>query len=83
MMRTTSDDLDRACGRAAAGDGTRAAEPQQVWQVKGLDAPESAVPDPSKGVIYVSNVNGSRAMPTATATSPSCPRTARSSTSTG
>jgi sugar lactone lactonase YvrE len=38
--------------------GGRAAEPQQVWQVKGLDAPESALSDPSKGVIYVSNVNG-------------------------
>jgi len=41
--------------------GGRAAEPQQVWQVKGLDAPESALTDPSKGVIYVSNVNGQAA----------------------
>jgi outer membrane protein assembly factor BamB len=35
-----------------------AAEPQQVWQAKGLDGPESAVLDAGDGVIYVSNVNG-------------------------
>jgi sugar lactone lactonase YvrE len=35
-----------------------AAEPQQVWQAKGLDGPESAVLDAGEGVIYVSNVNG-------------------------
>jgi sugar lactone lactonase YvrE len=36
----------------------RAAEPQPIWQAKGLDAPESAVLDERAGVIYVSNVNG-------------------------
>jgi outer membrane protein assembly factor BamB len=35
-----------------------AAEPQQVWQAKGLYGPESAVLDAGEGVIYVSNVNG-------------------------
>jgi sugar lactone lactonase YvrE len=34
------------------------AEPQQVWQAKGLDGPESAVFDADAGVLYVSNVNG-------------------------
>jgi sugar lactone lactonase YvrE len=38
--------------------GALAAEPQMVWQAKGLDGPESAVLDPDAGVIYVSNVNG-------------------------
>jgi sugar lactone lactonase YvrE len=38
--------------------GAFAAEPQPVWQAKGLDAPESALPDAGAGVIYVSNVNG-------------------------
>jgi hypothetical protein len=40
----------------AAGMAT--AEPQKVWQAKGLDGPESAVFDPGAGVFYVSNVNG-------------------------
>ncbi len=38
--------------------GALAAEPKPVWQVGGLDAPESAVLDEAAGVIYVSNVNG-------------------------
>jgi DNA-binding beta-propeller fold protein YncE len=35
-----------------------AAELKQVWEVTGLKGPESAVYDPVRGVIYVSNVNG-------------------------
>ncbi len=46
-----------AAGLGLAG-GVAAAEPQQVWQAKGLDGPESAVLDAGAGVIYVSNVNG-------------------------
>jgi sugar lactone lactonase YvrE len=38
--------------------GALAAEPQQIWQTKGLDGPESAVFDPGQDVFYVSNVNG-------------------------
>jgi len=38
--------------------GGLAAEPQMVWQIKGLDSPESALLDQDAGVIYVSNVNG-------------------------
>ncbi len=58
MMRTTFTISIVLAGGLLLATGTRAAEPQQVWQVKGLDAPESALPDPSKDVIYVSNVNG-------------------------
>ena len=46
-----------AGGLVLAGS-VAAAEPQQVWQAKGLDGPESAVLDAGAGVIYVSNVNG-------------------------
>ena len=35
-----------------------AAELTQVWEAAGLKAPESAVHDPAKDIIYVSNVNG-------------------------
>jgi sugar lactone lactonase YvrE len=35
-----------------------AAELKQVWEVTGLKGPESAVYDPVRDVIYVSNVNG-------------------------
>jgi sugar lactone lactonase YvrE len=35
-----------------------AAEPQQVWQVEGLEGPESAVLDPQEGTLYISNING-------------------------
>src|SRR5262245_49603124 len=35
-----------------------AAAPQQVWELTGLEAPESALPDPTGEVIYVSNVVG-------------------------
>lgn len=35
-----------------------AAEPQQMWQVEGLEGPESAVLDPQEGTLYVSNING-------------------------
>jgi sugar lactone lactonase YvrE len=38
--------------------GGLAAEPQMVWQAKGLDGPESALLDQDAGTIYVSNVNG-------------------------
>jgi hypothetical protein len=59
MIRTTSTTISLAlAGALSLATGASAAEPQQVWQVKGLDAPESAAPDTSKGVIYVSNVNG-------------------------
>jgi sugar lactone lactonase YvrE len=45
-------------GGLLLGAGGLAAQPQQVWQAKGLDAPESAVFDPAQDVFYVSNVNG-------------------------
>jgi len=38
--------------------GALAAEPQMVWQAKGLDSPESVLLDRDAGVLYVSNVNG-------------------------
>lgn len=42
---------------AAAGPAT-AAEPEKVWEASGFEAPESALYDADKGVIYVSNVAG-------------------------
>jgi sugar lactone lactonase YvrE len=57
-MRTISTISIVLAGGLLLATGGRAAEPQLVWQVKGLDAPESALTDPSRGVIYVSNVNG-------------------------
>jgi len=41
-----------------ACDNSSDAEPAQVWEVVGLEAPESALPDIAAKVIYVSNVNG-------------------------
>jgi sugar lactone lactonase YvrE len=57
-MRTISTISIVLAGGLLLATGGRAAEPQLVWQIKGLDAPESALTDPSRGVIYVSNVNG-------------------------
>jgi sugar lactone lactonase YvrE len=37
---------------------TASAEPQKLWEAKGFKSPESALYDPSAGVIYVSNANG-------------------------
>ena len=83
VMRSTIVTLSTmAAGGLLLATVALAAEPQPVWEAKGLDAPKSALPDPGAGVIYVSTT-ASRSMPTATATSPSCPPTARSSTSTG
>jgi hypothetical protein len=42
----------------AACDNTSDAEPAQVWEVAGFEAPESALPVAADKVIYVSNVNG-------------------------
>ena len=58
MMRTMSKLAIVLAGAVLLAGGAGAAEPQKVWEVKGLDAPESAVPDPNRDVIYVSNVNG-------------------------
>ncbi|HSD92818.1 MAG TPA: hypothetical protein VLB11_07300 [Methyloceanibacter sp.] len=35
-----------------------AAEPKLLWEVKGLEQPESVVQDPATGVLYVSNISG-------------------------
>lgn len=35
------------------------AEPVKVWELTGLKTPESALPDPSGEVLYVSNIDGS------------------------
>lgn len=43
---------------AALAGGPAAAAPQLVWELTGLEAPESALPDPAGEVIYVSNVAG-------------------------
>ena len=40
-----------ACGSAAA-------DPKLLWEVKGLEQPESVVQDPATGVLYVSNISG-------------------------
>lgn len=37
---------------------TASAEPKQLWEVTGLNAPESAVADLTSGVIYVSSIGG-------------------------
>lgn len=42
----------------AACDNSSDAEPAQVWEVAGLEAPESALPVKAENLIYVSNVNG-------------------------
>jgi sugar lactone lactonase YvrE len=34
------------------------AAPKLLWEVKGLEQPESVVPDPATGVLYVSNISG-------------------------
>jgi sugar lactone lactonase YvrE len=34
------------------------AAPKLLWEVKGLEQPESVVPDPATGVFYVSNIAG-------------------------
>jgi sugar lactone lactonase YvrE len=61
MIRTTSTISLALAGGLLLAVGARAAEPQPVWQTKGLDAPESALLDLNAGVIYVSNVNGDAA----------------------
>lgn len=35
-----------------------AAAPKLLWEVKGLEQPESVVQDPATGVLYVSNISG-------------------------
>lgn len=42
----------------AGCDSSGDVEPAQVWELAGLEAPESALPVKADGVIYVSNVNG-------------------------
>ena len=42
----------------AACDNASDAEPAQVWELAGFEAPESALPVKADNVIYVSNVNG-------------------------
>lgn len=42
----------------AACDNSSEAEPSQVWELAGFEAPESALPVMADGVIYVSNVAG-------------------------
>ncbi len=44
--------LSAACGEAPP------AIPPALWETKGLEAPESALPDAAARVVYVSNVNG-------------------------
>ena len=42
----------------AACDNASDAEPDQVWELAGFEAPESALPVKAQNLIYVSNVNG-------------------------
>lgn len=42
----------------AACDNSSDAEPGQVWELAGFEAPESALPVKAENLIYVSNVNG-------------------------
>ena len=35
-----------------------AAQPKLLWEVKGLEQPESVVQDQATGVLYVSNISG-------------------------
>ena len=59
VMRSTIVTLSTmAAGGLLLASVALAAEPQPVWEAKGLDAPESALPDPGAGVIYVSNIDG-------------------------
>ncbi len=59
VMRSTILTLSTmAAGGLLLATVALAAEPQPVWEAKGLDAPESALPDPGAGVIYVSNIDG-------------------------
>jgi sugar lactone lactonase YvrE len=59
MTTTPADKTDDARGtREELVGGTGAAELTQVWEATGLKGPESAVYDPARNVIYVSNVNG-------------------------
>jgi sugar lactone lactonase YvrE len=39
-------------------DHSAAAAPKLLWEVKGLEQPESVVPDPATGLLYVSNISG-------------------------
>jgi len=41
-----------------SGSPVAAAGPSKVWELAGFQAPESALPDPERGVIYVSNIAG-------------------------
>ena len=41
-----------------ACDSASDAEPAQVWEIAGFEAPESALPVKAENLIYVSNVNG-------------------------
>jgi sugar lactone lactonase YvrE len=46
-------------GASVLGSIAAQAEPVKVWELTGLKAPESALPDPSGLVLYVSNIDGS------------------------
>ena len=46
-------------GASVLGSIAAQAEPVKVWELTGLKAPESALPDPSGEVLYVSNIDGS------------------------
>jgi hypothetical protein len=42
------------CALTAANAGV----PTKLWELKGLDAPESVVFDPASNALYVSNIGG-------------------------
>jgi sugar lactone lactonase YvrE len=45
-------------GASVLSCGVAQAEPVQVWELTGLKAPESVLPDPSGKVLYISNIGG-------------------------
>ena len=65
MMKTTSLSAGLLSAGLAScmtalmlGTAAFAAEPTKLWELDGFKNPESALPDPKAGIIYVSNVNG-------------------------
>lgn len=58
MIRRTLTIATMLGGGFLLSAGATAAELEKVWQVEGLDGPESAVADAGEGVLYVSNING-------------------------
>ena len=44
--------------RLAALSAAHAGAPKKLWELKGLDAPESVVFDPASNALYVSNIGG-------------------------